>query len=204
MDDVALRRDLVRGGERRAGLVHVEDPHRALGVVEKLVVDRDERLQREAAARTRLEHLFDDGDGIERRIHQPRLGIREGRIVEDVRAERAGVDVSLLFLLERDDGHGVAEDGDLALEELRAHLVVVRDHVAVEGEKLPGVAVLGLLDDPGKTVGRQVADHARQFTARIHFRHLVVVFLHISPHELRVRCIMSSAVWSGVIDMRCG
>ena len=167
-------------------------------------MDRDERLQCEAATRTRLEHLLDDGDGIERRIHQPRLGVRKGRVVQHFRAEFPGGDVRRVSLPEWHDRNGIAEDGDLPLEELRTHLVVVRDHVAVEGEEFPGVAVLGLLDDPGKTVGRQVADHARQFTARIHFRHLVVVFLHISPHELRVLCITSSAAWSGVIDMRCG
>ena len=138
-------------------------------------MDRHERLQGEAAVRTRLEHLFDDGHGIKRRVHEPRLGIREGRIVEDVRAERAGVDVSLLFLLERDDGHGVAEDGDLALHELRAHLVVVRDHVAVEREELARVAVLGQLDDAGETVGRHVADLARQLAARVEHGHLDLV-----------------------------
>ena len=178
VDDVAFRRDLVGGVERRAGVVHVEDAHRALRVIEELVVDRHERLERETAAGERREHLLHDGDGEERGVHQPRLRIREGGVVDHVVAEVARGDVGGVVFLERDDRDRIAEDGDLALHELGAHLVVVGDDVAVEREELAGVAVLRLLDDAHETVCGEVADQARQLAAGIEVGDLVVVFLH--------------------------
>ena len=101
-------------------------------------MDRHERLERETAAGKRREHLLHDGDGEERGVHQPRLRIRKGGVVDDVVAEVARGDVGGVVFLERDDRDRIAEDGDLALHELGAHLVVVGDDVAVEREELAG------------------------------------------------------------------
>jgi hypothetical protein len=130
----------VTGRKDQAGWVYVVDSEDAAGVVLEVMRHGDQLADRVAGTRRGVD-LLDDGDGPQDGVEQVRVGVEPGAAIGNHRAYGVGRgNVCGVLPVVGNEGHAIAQDGELALGELRLEMGVGEKNIAIEAEEVTSVS----------------------------------------------------------------